>query len=417
MDTVIKIENLYKEYRLGTFGYGTLREDIQSWWAKLRGVPDPNILVGLNKDKNDHNRKERILALDNVNIEVKRGDRLGIIGKNGAGKTTLLKILSRISSPSSGEVKIQGKVASLLAVGAGFHQELSGRENIYLNGAILGLNKIEITKRLDAIVEFSGVEKFIDTPVKRYSSGMYVRLGFAVAAYLDPDILIVDEVLAVGDYEFQKKCLEKMEDASTQGRTIIFVSHNMHAVKKLCDNAILLDNGKTISSGPVNDVIYSYMKDINPEIPIVELPIPDSNVAAYPSRLVFKDSDGNLKTNILLNEKWFIRLEFKITEKLPHVIAAVGLITSMDIPIMTYWSKPSNLNPGNYSVDFIIDKKLSACDLSFVVGITSRETSIYYKENIGKLRILEISKSEQPYQVSGSGILLTESRPKIKENF
>ena len=213
MDTVIKIDNLYKEYRLGTLGYGTLREDIQSWWAQLRGRPDPNTLVDLNNNKNDYNSKDRILALDNVNIEVKRGDRLGIIGKNGAGKTTLLKILSRISSPSSGEVKIQGKVASLLAVGAGFHQELSGRENIYLNGAILGLNKTEITNRLDAIVEFSGVEKFIDTPVKRYSSGMYVRLGFAVAAYLDPDILIVDEVLAVGDYEFQKKCLERKNNS------------------------------------------------------------------------------------------------------------------------------------------------------------------------------------------------------------
>ena len=308
MNNVIEIENLYKEYRLGTFGYGTLREDMQTLWAKLRGRPDPNSLIESNKiTKNHFNHGNHILALDNISMQVKRGDRLGIIGKNGAGKTTLLKILSRISSPSSGEVKIRGKVASLLAVGAGFHQELSGRENIYLNGAILGLNNRQIAKRLDAIVEFSGVEKFIDTPVKRYSSGMYVRLGFAVAAYLEPDILIVDEVLAVGDHDFQRKCIEKMEDSSKQGRTIIFVSHNMHSVRKLCHNAILLDNGKNIADGPVNDVISKYLKDINPEKPIIEFPT-QNNVSVYTKKLIISDKDKSLTNNIFLNNFFNVRV-------------------------------------------------------------------------------------------------------------
>jgi len=416
MNNVIEIENLYKEYRLGTFGYGTLREDMQTLWAKLRGRPDPNSLIESNKiTKNHFNHGNHILALDNISMQVKRGDRLGIIGKNGAGKTTLLKILSRISSPSSGEVKIRGKVASLLAVGAGFHQELSGRENIYLNGAILGLNNRQIAKRLDAIVEFSGVEKFIDTPVKRYSSGMYVRLGFAVAAYLEPDILIVDEVLAVGDHDFQRKCIEKMEDSSKQGRTIIFVSHNMHSVRKLCHNAILLDNGKNIADGPVNDVISKYLKDINPEKPIIEFPT-QNNVSVYTKKLIISDKDKSLTNNIFLNEFFNVRVEFQINQILPHLIVSIGLISNTQIPITTFWSEPSNLNPGDYFVDCIIDLNLSACELSFAIGYSSRGKVVNYKENIGQLRILEISKLKQPYKVSGSGILLNDHRPIIKKN-
>ena len=230
MSPVIKIENLYKEYRLGTIGYGTLREDMESWWAKIKGRPDPNSIIGQSNGKiissTDH-----ILALNNINLEVKQGERLGIIGNNGAGKTTLLKILAQIASPTHGRVMAKGKIASLIAVGTGFHSELTGRENVYLNGSILGLTKKEIDNRFNEIVEFSGVEKFIDTPVKRYSSGMSVRLGFAVAAHLDPDILVVDEVLAVGDAEFRKKALEKMKpDGISESKTILFVSHNMQAI-------------------------------------------------------------------------------------------------------------------------------------------------------------------------------------------
>jgi|TARA_Y100000310_G_scaffold34556_1_gene32713 lipopolysaccharide transport system ATP-binding protein len=259
-DPVIEIENLYKEYRLGLIGYGTLREDLQSWWAKARGKEDPNSILFSGDQSRDGKASDHILALNNINIEVKQGERLGIIGANGAGKTTLLKILSRIASPTKGAVRIKGRVASLIAVGTGFHGELTGRDNIYLNGAILGLRKFEIDERFDEIVDFAGVSQFMDTPVKRYSSGMYVRLGFAVAAHLDPDVLIVDEVLAVGDAEFRKKALSKMKDVSEgQGRTILFVSHNMDAIKQLCERAILLESGELVSEGSATEVVEQYL--------------------------------------------------------------------------------------------------------------------------------------------------------------
>ena len=261
MSNVIKIENLYKEYRLGIIGYGTLKEDMESWWARLHGKPDPNSIIGhYNESPNLYS--DRILALNGINLEVKQGEKLGIIGKNGAGKTTLLKILSQISSPTDGIARIKGRVASLLAIGSGFHRELTGRENIYLNGSILGLKKLEIDKRFDQIVDFSGVRQFIDTPVKRYSSGMYVRLGFAVAAHLDPDILIVDEVLAVGDAEFQRKAIGRMKSESTSidnKRTILFVSHNMESIRQLCNRVILLDSGEIVADGTSSEVIDQYL--------------------------------------------------------------------------------------------------------------------------------------------------------------
>ena len=257
---VIEVEHLYKEYRLGLIGYGTLREDMQSWWARLRGKEDPNSMLFTPSGSNEVKTSDHILALNDVSLEVEHGERLGIIGANGAGKTTLLKILSRIASPTKGVAKIKGRVASLIAVGTGFHSELTGRENIYLNGSILGLRKFEIDERFDEIVDFAGVENFIDTPVKRYSSGMYVRLGFAVAAHLDPDVLIVDEVLAVGDAEFRKKALGKMKHVSeNQGRTILFVSHNMETIEELCDRSILLDNGAVSFDGKTSEVIHKYL--------------------------------------------------------------------------------------------------------------------------------------------------------------
>ena len=256
-ETVIKIENLYKEYRLGVIGHGTLYRDLQSWWALSRGKEDPNSLIG---HENRIEKNENILALNNINLEIKKGEIWGIIGANGAGKSTLLKILSRVTAPTSGLIKIKGRIASLLEVGTGFHTELTGRENIYLNGAINGMDRNEVTKKLDEIIQFSGIDKFIDTPVKRYSSGMYVRLGFAVAAHLDPDILIVDEVLAVGDIKFQKKAIGKMQEiSSTGGRTVLFVSHKMSTIQSLCETAILIDNGTIKTIGPAKDVVNEYM--------------------------------------------------------------------------------------------------------------------------------------------------------------
>jgi lipopolysaccharide transport system ATP-binding protein len=263
-DTVIEIEHLFKEYRLGLIGYGTLREDLQSWWAKARGKEDPNSMLFSENQSRDGKAPDHILALNDINLEVKQGERLGIIGNNGAGKTTLLKILSRIASPTKGKARIKGRVASLIAVGTGFHGELTGRENIYLNGSILGLRKFEIDRRFDEIVDFSGVEQFIDTPVKRYSSGMYVRLGFAVAAHLDPDVLIVDEVLAVGDAEFRKKALGKMKDVSKGGgRTVLFVSHNMESIKMLCTRAVLLEQGKLIYDANANETVTRYLQGVS----------------------------------------------------------------------------------------------------------------------------------------------------------
>jgi lipopolysaccharide transport system ATP-binding protein len=258
MTTVISVENLSKVYRLGQIGTGTISYDLQLWWAKIRGKPNPLLRIG----ETDHGNivGEDLWALKDISFTVEQGEVLGIIGKNGAGKSTLLKILSRVTAPTTGRVRVKGSIASLLEVGTGFHPELTGRENIYLNGAILGMGRSEIDCKFDEIVDFSEVEKFIDTPVKRYSSGMYVRLAFAVAAHLDPEILVVDEVLAVGDAAFQKKCLGKMGEVAKEGRTVLFVSHNMGSIRRLCERTIVIDKGNIDFDGNTNVVINSYLE-------------------------------------------------------------------------------------------------------------------------------------------------------------
>ena len=256
---VIRSENISKLYRLGQVGTGTLSHDLKRWWALTRGKEDPYLKIGIENDRTRKGSSDYAWALKDISFEVEQGDTLGIIGKNGAGKSTLLKILSRVTSPTQGVINIKGRIASLLEVGTGFHPELTGRENIYMNGAILGMTKKEIKRKFDEIVDFAGVEMYIDTPVKRYSSGMYVRLAFAVAAHLEPEILIVDEVLAVGDADFQKKCLGKMGDVASHGRTIIFVSHNMQAVQSLCRSAIYLKQGKMADMGRTDRVINNYL--------------------------------------------------------------------------------------------------------------------------------------------------------------
>jgi lipopolysaccharide transport system ATP-binding protein len=260
MSTVIKVENLSKQYRLGQVGTGTISHDVNRWWHKIRGKEDPYLKIGESNDRTTKGDSDYVWALKDINFEVQQGEVLGIIGRNGAGKSTLLKILSRTTSPTTGSVKIKGRVASLLEVGTGFHPELSGRDNIFLNGAILGMTRREIQSKFDEIVDFAGVERYIDTPVKRYSSGMYVRLAFAVAAHLEPEILIVDEVLAVGDAEFQKRCLGKMKDVSVnQGRTVLFVSHQMDAITRLCKSAISINKGKIDIIGDSLSVVRNYL--------------------------------------------------------------------------------------------------------------------------------------------------------------
>lgn len=264
MGIVIKAENLSKAYQLGDFGTGTISRDLERFWARVRGKDDPFLKIGEVNDRTTKSGSNVVWSLNDLNFEIGQGDAVGIIGRNGAGKSTLLKILSRVTSPTAGSVKIKGRTASLLEVGTGFHPELTGRENIYLNGAILGMRNAEIKRKFDEIVDFAGVERYIDTPVKRYSSGMYVRLAFAVAAHLESEILIVDEVLAVGDAEFQKKCLGKMgEVTKSQGRTILFVSHNMGAILNLCSKGLLIDNGKLLISANINYTIENYNNLLN----------------------------------------------------------------------------------------------------------------------------------------------------------
>ena len=259
-NTAIEFEHVGKQYRLGTIGTGTISHDLNRWWARVRGKEDPFLKVGEVNDRTQKANGEFVWALKDINFKVEQGDVLGIIGKNGAGKSTLLKVLSRVTSPTTGAIRARGRIASLLEVGTGFHPEMTGRENIYMNGSIMGMTKAEITRKLDEIVEFAGVAKYIDTPVKRYSSGMTVRLGFSIAAHLEPEILVVDEVLAVGDAEFQKKAIGKMQDISQGGgRTVLFVSHNMPAVKTLCKTGLVLENGKITYTGSAEDCVNHYL--------------------------------------------------------------------------------------------------------------------------------------------------------------
>ena len=261
MSTAIKIENVSKQYRLGVISTGTLSHDLNRWWTtKILRKEDPYLKIGSVNDRSQKADSEYVWALKDINMEIEQGDVVGIIGKNGAGKSTLLKLLSRVTKPTTGSIKYRGRIASLLEVGTGFHPEMTGRENIYMNGAIMGMTKQEITRKFDEIVDFSGCERYIDTPVKRYSSGMTVRLGFAIAAHLDPEILVVDEVLAVGDAEFQKKAIGKMQDVSKgEGRTVLFVSHNMASIRKLCKTGVLLDNGIVKSTGNIEKIVEEYL--------------------------------------------------------------------------------------------------------------------------------------------------------------
>ena len=288
-DIILKAENISKQYRLGQVGTGTLNHDLNRWWHQVRGKENPYLRIGDTNDRSTKAESDYVWALQDINFEVERGEVLGIIGKNGAGKSTLLKILSKVAAPTTGSIKSKGRIASLLEVGTGFNGEMTGRENIFLNGAILGMTKKEITSKLDEIIDFSGCERYIDTPVKRYSSGMTVRLAFAVAAFLDPEILVVDEVLAVGDAEFQKKAIGKMQDISRGGgRTVLFVSHNMAAVKSLCTRGLLLENGKIKMCSDINSVVNEYA---NSSIEKAEFIYKNKKNKTYINKVTLKNKD------------------------------------------------------------------------------------------------------------------------------
>ena len=321
-DIILKAENISKQYRLGQVGTGTLTHDINRWWHQLRGKEDPYLKIGDTNDRTTKGTSDYVWALKDINFEIERGEVIGIIGKNGAGKSTLLKILSRVTAPTTGSIKFGGRVASLLEVGTGFNGEMTGRENIFLNGAILGMTKKEIASKLDEIIDFSGCERFIDTPVKRYSSGMYVRLAFAVAAFLEPEILIIDEVLAVGDAEFQKKAIGKMQDISrTGGRTVLFVSHNMAAVKQLCTKTIMMENGMIVFEGKTDDGIDYYLQSNQYEGYIGSYVNEAVDESGFVS-LALVDKNGAVRTEFGFDENICIKIKAKVAKQ--HLNANIG---------------------------------------------------------------------------------------------
>lgn len=340
--SVIKVENLSKQYRLGKIGTGSFAHDINRWWYSIRGKEDPYLKVGETNDRTQKGNSDFVWSLRDINFEIKQGDAVGIIGRNGAGKSTLLKILSRTTTPTTGKIGIKGRVASLLEVGTGFHPELTGRENIYLNGAILGMTKAEINRKFDEIVDFAGVERYIDTPVKRYSSGMYVRLAFGVAAHLEPEILIVDEVLAVGDAEFQKKALGKMQDVSKgEGRTVLFVSHNMAAIQRLCSQGIFLKNGRLEALGEINSVCNTYLTSTNSsELISAERTFKiDENKIFQITRITLSNEQGEIRETYEAEEAIIISIKCIVRQKVPKMYGYFLIKTKEEIPV---WVSDSN---------------------------------------------------------------------------
>ena len=321
---VLKVENIYKQYELGQVSTGTMAHDFNRWLHKIRGKEDPYHKITERNTRDEQGGSKFVWALDDISFDVNQGDVVGIIGRNGAGKSTLLKILSKVTSPTKGNIKIKGRIASLLEVGTGFHPDLSGRENIFLNGAILGMTKKEIHAKFDEIVAFSGVDKYIDTPVKRYSSGMYVRLAFSVAAHLEPEILIVDEVLAVGDAEFQRKCLGKMKEVSQQGRTVIFVSHNLVAVKSLCTKGIVLEHGQLVFSGSADEAVEKYLNSSASKVqPSIAFSGPDDAIG---NEFIKIRSVSVQPTSPVITEEISIHISFWNFSLDPSIFLAMDLI-------------------------------------------------------------------------------------------
>jgi len=360
--------------------------------------------------------KEEFWALRDVSFSVQPGDVVGIIGRNGAGKSTLLKILSRITEPTAGRITLRGRVASLLEVGTGFHPELSGRENIYLNGAILGMSRVEIRRKFDEIVAFAEVERFLDTPVKRYSSGMYVRLAFAVAAHLEPEILIVDEVLAVGDIAFQKKCLGKMQDvARNEGRTVLFVSHNLNAVRQLCSTALFLANGCVQAAGPVGRMLDLYMQTAAPASLSVPAPSDDLRQCAHVTSMAIETMEGRPLAVAQVGQPWRARVGFRLARPYEKFVVALGLVSTDGVAVQTAWMPPADLAAGDYEAVFEQTLALQAGGYTLVVGLSANDQSIQQLE-IARLDITGENPCGYYPITAGVGIVLnsmTTSRRKI----
>lgn len=369
-ELVLKVVNVKKQYRLGVIGGGTLQGDLQSWWARIRGKEDPNSKIG----RETSGKNGTFMALRGVSFEVKKGERLGIIGGNGAGKSTTLKILSRVTAPTDGTIYIKGRISSMLEVGTGFHPELTGRENIYLNGAILGMSKSEVDRKIEDIIDFSECRQFIDTPVKRYSSGMYVKLAFSVAAHLDSEILIMDEVLAVGDMKFQQKCLNKMREvADNEGRTVLYVSHNMNTIRQLCNRCIVLNKGQVIYDGKVEEAIEIYLGSKENSSSVIDLfdlkrdpefinhPITMRQLRALKKDSAVYDIGQNVQLEIeycstVSVNKVFFRLIMKTVDGEPITM----LTNTIGFPVkqnknerIRFCVDTSHLVPGRYTMSFV----------------------------------------------------------------
>jgi lipopolysaccharide transport system ATP-binding protein len=425
MSRVIKVENLSKQYRLGNVGSGSLKDDLSRWWYRMRGKEDPLLQIGDTNDRTAKGDSDYVWALKDINFEVQQGDVLGIIGRNGAGKSTLLKILSKTTAPTTGSVKVKGRIASLLEVGTGFHPELTGRENIYLNGAILGMRKHEITRKLDEIIDFAGVERYIDTPVKRYSSGMYVRLAFSVAAHLESEILIIDEVLAVGDAEFQKRCLGKMNNISKgDGRTVLFVSHSMAAITNLCNRCLYLNNGQLESIGGINSIIDEYIS--KGRVNRAEVIESDIHYAYRNEKSHFKSIrilvDEEVTDLVNISKEVTIEAEFIVFEDDFQVFPSFHLLDNIGNCIFASFNGPSAsssfdaffgkpLKKGRYLTRMVIPAnflneatyKISA----FLVPIDTNKLSI--AQEVLEFRVLDTGEMRKEY----SGDWIGQIRPKM----
>lgn len=395
MPLAIRVENLSKQYRLGQIGTGTLSHDLNRFWARLRGKEDPYARIGAANDRTQKASSDYVWALKDINFEVEQGDAVGIIGRNGAGKSTLLKILSRTTLPTIGTVKMKGRIASLLEVGTGFHPEMTGRENIYQNGAILGMTRHEIKRKFDEIVDFSGCEAYIDTPVKRYSSGMYVRLAFAVAAHLESEILIVDEVLAVGDAEFQKKCLGKMNDvAKGEGRTVLFVSHNLGSISELCKYSILMENGILVKYDMTHEVLDLYKNNLS------------NTTSNYIKEdgFIKRVSLKSMSSTINYSEK--IELLITINNTFSGENALIGL-AMLDKWKRKIFTKQTNIIKGktNYSLT-IPSKTFLQGEYSFDVAVFIQNSIVFeYLKDISPIEIFDFESENATYGDADIGIL------------
>ena len=421
MSIAIKVEELSKAYQLGEIGTGTISRDLERWVAKLRGKEDPFLKIGEANDRSLKGTSDVVWSLRDINFEIEKGDAVGIIGRNGAGKSTLLKILSKVTSPTSGKISGKGRIASLLEVGTGFHPELTGRENIYLNGAILGMRKKEITRKLDQIIDFSGVERYVDTPVKRYSSGMYVRLAFAVAAHLESEILIVDEVLAVGDAEFQKKCLGKMNDVSKgEGRTVLFVSHQLGMIQSLCTSCIYLANGKLVTQGDTKPVIKAYMdNDVKVQASDMnDVVLPDNTLPAQINKISLKSEDGIAKNEFDVFEKKYLEIDLTIRENDLSFSLFYYLKKDDEIIICSHENDRNSgvfdkRMPGNYKYQISIPRFLKAGIYKFdCIGLgVPNKGPIHDISNIIEFKIGEFSfdPSHSGFSKNRPGILVSDS--------